>query len=375
MRLAVDLGWTWVVLGDGTAGADRVRRTLDGDAPPRDRASGWLIASWLEASAGDVVRAQADLDQARTLIGALDDGRTAPESETMRADTARTEAFLAIQQGRAVHVRGSATAALAVYRRNGLRWHTGGTLLLAAFGAIMLGSVAEASTELGEADAILADIDDTWARTHVQAMIGALAQAGGRLADAQRALEGAAADAAAMGFVGQAALHRASLARVRHRAGDPRAMQTYLDAVDAAIACGDGRLLAGTRLNLARLLQARDEPGRARALLEENDRWYAAAGGGDFALLNACVLAGMRDDEPTLHTTLDQARATGDLAVQVFAPDALARLRETTSARSAAQTLLAEADGLARQVAHLIDDADRLDATVARGDDRSYRAQ
>ena len=65
VRIANGFGWTWVVLGDGTAGAARVRNALTDDTPARERATGLLLAGWLEASAGDVVLAQADLDGAR----------------------------------------------------------------------------------------------------------------------------------------------------------------------------------------------------------------------------------------------------------------------------------------------------------------------
>ena len=39
-------------------------------------------------------------------------------------------------------------------------------------------------------------------------------------------------------------LHRASVARLQHRAGDPRAAVTYRHAIRDAIAGGDGRLAA-----------------------------------------------------------------------------------------------------------------------------------
>ena len=67
VQIANGFGWTWVVLGDGTAGAARVRNALVDDAPARDRATGLLLAGWLEASAGNVALAQDDLDRARAL--------------------------------------------------------------------------------------------------------------------------------------------------------------------------------------------------------------------------------------------------------------------------------------------------------------------
>ena len=62
---------------------------------------------------------------------------------------------------------------------------------------------------------------------------------------------------------------------------------------------------------------------------------------------------------------LAAARDGGHVKVQVFALDALARLAASTD-RTAAANLLGEADALAPQVAHVVDEADRYDAAVAR---------
>ena len=109
VRLANGFGWTWVVLGDGTAGAARVRDALTDDTPPRERARGLLLAGWLEASAGDVVLAQSDLDGAGQIAEDLDD-------DVLRADVRRHQAFLSIQQGRPDVVLASGAASLAIYR-------------------------------------------------------------------------------------------------------------------------------------------------------------------------------------------------------------------------------------------------------------------
>ena len=62
---------------------------------------------------------------------------------------------------------------------------------------------------------------------------------------------------------------------------------------------------------------------------------------------------------------LAAARDGGHVEVQVFALDALARLAAGTD-RTAAANLLSEADALAPQVTHVVDEADRYDAAVAR---------
>ena len=46
-----------------------------------------------------------------------------------------------------------------------------------------------------------------------------------------------------------------------------------------------------TRMNLARLHRTRGDDAAALGLLEENQRWYRTAGGGEGALLNRCLLA------------------------------------------------------------------------------------
>ena len=197
-------------------------------------------------------------------------------------------------------------------------------------------------------------------------MLGGIAQAEHRLDDAARALERAAEESATLGFLGQAALHRATLARVQQRAGDPRAAATYGRAIDEALANGDGRLAATARLNLARLLRNADDTEGALALLKENDRWYAAAGGGDFALLTHGIVAAMKDDATGLEAVLHEARGSGNVEVQVQTLDALARLAAARGDIGPARTLLAEADMLAPLVTHLLDEADRYDADQAR---------
>ncbi len=117
----------------------------------------------------------------------------------------------------------------------------------------------------------------------------------------------------------EARTHRATLARVQQRLGDPAAIGPFERAIADALSVGDGRRAATARLNLARHLRGAGSNDAAVALLEENHRWYRSAGGGDFALLTDCVLAAERDDEDTLRSVLDEARSTDNLEVQDFA--------------------------------------------------------
>jgi predicted ATPase/DNA-binding SARP family transcriptional activator len=130
LRLANGFGWTWVVLGDGVAGAARVRAALEaaGDhATLRDRATALLLAGWLEASAGNVGQAGDDLGGALAAAERLGE-------ERLRADVDRHLAFLRIQQGRPRDVLESSGRSLATYRRLDLPWETAASLLLGAFG-------------------------------------------------------------------------------------------------------------------------------------------------------------------------------------------------------------------------------------------------
>lgn len=360
LRIANGFGWTWVVLGDGPAGAARVRQALTPEATPSERASALLLAGWLEASAGNVALAESDLDGAAELAAGLDD-------TVLAADIDRHRAFLAIQQGRPDQVLSHAAASHAAYGPLDLPWHTAASLLLSAYGHLMVGDTAAATGDATEAVGLLRPIGDSWGMAHAEAMLGGIAQAEHRYHDAARALARAADESATMGFLGQAALHRASLARVQQRLDDPAAVPSYEQAIRDALSVGDGRLTATARLNLARLLRGTGQGTEAVALLEENQRWYESAGGGDFALLTDCVLAAERGDDGALASVLDEARATSNVEVQVFALDALARLAAESDDFATSGELLAEADRLAAQVAHVVDEADRIDAARARG--------
>ena len=359
VSIANGFGWTWVVLGDGPAGAARIRQALTPEATPGQRATALLLAGWLEASAGNVALAESDLDGAAGLAAELDDA-------VLVADVDRHRAFLAIQQGRPDQVLSHAAASLAAYGPLNLPWRTAASLVLSGYGHLMVGDTAAATRDATEAVRALGPIGDSWGMAHAEGMLGGIAQAEHRYDDAARALARAADESATMGFLGQAALHRASLARVQQRLGDPAAAASYERAIRDALSVGDGRLTATARLNLARLLRGTDQGAEAVALLEENQRWYESAGGGDFALLTDCVLAAARDDDDALRSVLDEARAAGNLEVQVYTLDALARLASEMNDGKISGDLLAEADRLASQVAHVVDEGDRIDAAGAR---------
>jgi len=110
----------------------------------------------------------------------------------------------------------------------------------------------------------------------------------------------------------------------------------------------------------------------ARSLLEQNDRWYRSAGGGDGALLTQCLLAAVNartisgGNAEELHDILDRGRSVGDPEVQVYAADALARLASERGELAKAHELLRAADRIATAAAHVVDSSDRVDADHVR---------
>jgi ATP/maltotriose-dependent transcriptional regulator MalT len=187
-----------------------------------------------------------------------------------------------------------------------------------------------------------------------------------------RSLSSAAA-AERLGFLGQAGLHLTTLGRVEQRAGDNKAaVDTLNRAIDAAKASGDHRIAATARVHLARILRAEGAQDTARALLEQNDRWYRATGGGEGALLTRCLLAALpsgadrADRTVLLEAVLDGARGADNREVHVLASDALARLAAEQGRFDTARRLLRSGDDLISQIHHVLDDVDRIDAHQAR---------
>jgi predicted ATPase len=371
VQLANGFGWAWVVLGDGIAGADRVRSALDAagrHAEPRDRVASLLLAGWLEASAGNVARAEDDLDRALGEATALDD-------EQLRSDARRHLAFLRLQQARPDSAVELARDSAQVSRHQGLDWEQAGSLLLGAAGSMMLGDIATAAADADEAVRLLTPIGDSWSLVHAEAMLGGIAQAGHRFDEAGRYLEHAAQASERLGFGGQAAYHLTRLGRVRHQAGQlPAARATLELAIQAAVRGSDPRMAATARINLARVLRATGQPDAARALLHQCDDWYRTAGGGDGALLTRALLAALsehdeehdEDRDEAGQAIADQARQAGDHEAEVVMLDALARRAAQRGRLEAARQLLDTADAAARAAVSIVDEVDRLDAHRAR---------
>jgi len=366
-RIAIGFGWTWAVLGDGAVGAARVRDAIAAAGaltPPRTQAEALLLAGWLEASAGDVTLAQSDLDTAMQLAERLDDPQ-------LLAAARRHLAFLRIQQGRPHDVLAETDASLETSRRLDLSWETAASLVLAAYGSIMLGDTAAASRSAEEALELLDSIGDSWGVVHAHGMLGAIAQAEHRFDDAAAALARAAVESERLGFFGQAALHLTRLGRVEQQRGNPEgAIETLDQATAAARRSGDLRIAATAHVTLARIHRQIGNEVAARTLLEETSRWYRTAGG-DRALLTEVLLASvLAAADPGAATRLgdlqNEAGRTGDLEAELMAVDALARLAAEHGESLEAQRLLERGDRLHAQITHAVDDADRTDAHRAR---------
>jgi len=358
VAIVLGMAWTWVVLGDGTAGASRIRHVLVDALPSREVAQARLVAVWLEASTGDLGLALDDLRLADDLAAELDDA-------LLVADVHWNRAFVAIQQGDAAGACDESAAALERYRRLGSDWSIASGLLLAAYGALMAGDVAAARAHAAEAVVLLGPLGDGWGMIHGQGIVGQVALAENRLDEAARALEAAADASSSLGFDGQAALHRASVARCLARAGDPAAGAAFERALHDAAAVADGRLQATIRLQLARLLRSQGEVRRAAGLLHDNERWYAASGGGDLALLNQVEIAALERNRGGLESLLASAREAHDIECVVSALDALARL-VADSDPSRARELLTEGDELIGAAPYLIHHTERYDAVAVR---------
>jgi predicted ATPase/DNA-binding SARP family transcriptional activator len=328
VTIAGDLGWTWVVLGDAV-GAQRLSAALDapteaGDRERRVRAL--LSLAWLEASAGDVSRAQEAIDEAFALLG--------PDADRLALANARWySGYVLAQQGRFRESLHALDTARVVLRELDQRWEEAASTVLTAHCLIGLGDPAAAAAACVEAARLLEDVADPWLLVHTEAMLGGVAQGEGRYAEACEHLARAAAAAGQSGFAATEAYHRANLGRAQHQAGDLDAARDTLElAIELARATGDLRVAALARVRLGRVLLAQGDPDAALAAVGAARDWYRSAGGGDGARLAECLFASMGGypdpDRAIAHleTLVDEARAAADPEVEALALEALARL-------------------------------------------------
>ena len=290
-----------------------------------------------------------------------------------RADVLQHLAFVRIQQGRPADAVTAAEASLDTFRAWGFGWEAAASANLAAFALAALGDTERAAERAAESLQLRTALGDAWGVLHAEAMLGTIAATDGRLEEAAARLERAAAGAERLGFPAQAALHLGKLGRARWNAGDAAAaIDTLRRAIEVALDCGDGRIVAASRLTLAQVLRATGRDEAALVELRRADDWYAASGGGDGARLARVLLvaASAGTDRQAAAAALEAARADArrhdDREAELHALDALARAWAQGGDRATAGRRLAEADALVAVDRHLVHDADRVDARRAR---------
>lgn len=362
LAIANGFGWAWFLLGDGPAGAERLRLARKaaeraGVAPPPAVVDNLCLSVWL-GSANDIVAARADADAALALALARADGATIADRAEIRCRVAL--AFVQVQQrqpgevlttvepllgalagGDREHARdpgtagapGEAQVRTSAPAEGEEAWYRAAAWRLAAHAWLVLGETERAGEAGGRAEELLAGVGDDWALAHLANLRGVLAQTDGRYGEATAHLRAAVDASGRLGFRAAQALHLANLARSLDLAGEAeQAAATYREAVDAALAVRDLRIVALARTGLGRLLLSRGDRAGAEEAITAADRWYAAAGGGEGALLAGALAAALAADagDPgapaRLGELLAQARLDGDHEAELVALDSLARL-------------------------------------------------
>jgi hypothetical protein len=209
-------------------------------------------------------------------------------------------------------------------------------------------------------------LGDSWALAHAQGILGELAQAQHRFADATTHLANAALAAGTLRFEAAQAHHLLDLGRALHQAGDPAASRATLEqAVDIRQRCEDARTVAFARTRLAQVLRTTRETEPALEAVAQAVDWFRAGGGGDGAQLADYLLAALHADvgTPAARDELDdvlQRSRDSDPVVEVLTLDALAALDVREGLEVAARSGLAAADRVA-STAYALWSGDRID--------------
>jgi hypothetical protein len=252
-------------------------------------------------------------------------------------------------------------------------WDRGLYAALLGYAGFAAGDIERARTACVGAEALLPLVGDDWLASHLEAILGQLAQIELRYSDAAAHLTRAARAAQRAEMTATEGFHLANLGIVLNQAGDQAAaIATFEQAIELASAVGLMRIAAFTRVRLGTLLRGLGETDAARSNLSTADEWFRASGGGGEAVLAQCLLAAIdaENDIPDaaqqLAAILDAARTDADTDVQVLALDAQAGIESRAGNFVAALDLLACADELMRSAGHRIAEHDRIDARHAR---------
>ncbi len=368
LRVVNGFGWAWIVLGD-SRGAQRLLAALDaaGDgAPGHDRAAALLLASWIEASTGRLELAREHIAAAAVLADAAGDA-------DLRARCCTHLAYVVSHHGEFEHALELTDRARALYDRLDRPWDQAANGLFAARAAIAAGDRARAAEARDRVEHWLAAVDDPWLHVRRDAMLGELARVEHRFDAAVVHIGRAAQTSGRLGFLQTEAYQLSILGRAQCQAGDNATGAATLEgAIAKAEATGDVRLAALARVHLGRVLRALGRVAAARAALEAATAWHRAAGGGEQAALGECLLAALDAEagaggaQERLVALLAGARRDDDAPVEVFAMDALGRIAAQAGDVVAARELCEAADRRMATAAHVITDADRVDARAVR---------
>ena len=269
-------------------GADRIRnaarrsRRFGVGRRPRERL---LLAGWLEASGGT--------STGRPPYREGHGGRRRRVAQPGRLHLS----FVHTVQSQPRQALELAAACQTDFHRLGRDWEEGASWLLSAWAHIALGALADGQTASQEALKLIRPLGDNWGLSHAEAILGGLAQAEHRYADAVDHLDRAADAAGNLGFGSAAAHHLTNLGRVHQEAGYLGSARTALhQAIAAAQAVGDSRTVAYARAHLGSAPRALDERTNAQLVIMAAREWFEAAGGGEGAVLADYVLAALDAD-------------------------------------------------------------------------------
>jgi predicted ATPase/DNA-binding SARP family transcriptional activator len=368
LQIATGFGWSSVIRGEGAVAAERLRSVLgaaDDLASAGQRALTLSLIGWNEAGA-DIERARAESERAMQIADLSGD-------EVVLAESRFALAFAFIHQGRPR----AALDLLDDWRAGpgdlGRSWNLGMHCVLVGYAGLAAGETGRVRAACKEAAGLLADLGDDWLTSHIEGILGQLAQAEHRFDEAAAHLTRAAEAGSRVGIPAVEGFHLAGLGRVLQQAGDHQAAITTLErAIELTGAVGLMRPVALARVRLGRLLRGLGDTESARSALAAADEWFRATGGGEEALLAECLLAAMDAEAGApgsaerLASVLERAGGADDIEVQVLALDALAALRAAAGDVEEARGLLERADGLMPSAGHRLADGDRPDADRAR---------
>jgi predicted ATPase/DNA-binding SARP family transcriptional activator/tetratricopeptide (TPR) repeat protein len=367
VTIANGFGWAWVVLGD-SRGAQRILTALDAagtTAPAGERATGLLLAGWLEASIGTLGPARRHIDEASALASSIGDLE-------LQARSAYYLAYVVSHDGDFRTGMELTDRSRALYAGLDRPWDLAANSLFATRAAISAGDGPRALEAAADARVAITAVADPWLHVRYEAMLGELARLQHRFDEAVEHIGRAAATSRKLGFLQTEAYQVASLGRALCQAGNYELGATTLaSAIAKAEATGDARMAALAKVHLGRVLRALGDSAGARTVLEQAAAWHRAEGGGEQAVLGECLLAaldaadGVAAAPERLSALLEQAVSENNAPAEVFALDALARITATAGDEASARSLSIRADARMAVASHFIAARDRVDATDA----------